>query len=341
MSPWKGRPYLAILGGKEEDRFTNYLAELLQDKEVLASFCGRFLRSQCGFELDPDSGLNARTQVIVPDGRPDLAIRGNSTYLLIEAKVSSWLHEDQLQSYAEALDRWQRENPTGKACLFVLVPERQVGATLAVARQQLSSPALERWTPRAVSWEQVASFLESLADGVDDRNLGVHLRDFKELVNYRFGTAARPFLAEEASILQDSLVANALERVLNVVDRVVTSLSDRGVKLGNKGVTNEDYIGYKLVLGDREWWYGLWISPWSRLGESPTFLQLPGVANKSMDNIPGGLPNPLQFEVDSDLREWVVPLVHREGVELDKLAEEHFGIIWRYMTEVQESGTKR
>ena len=35
MQEWPGRPYKALASGKEEDRFTRVLAELLTSREVL------------------------------------------------------------------------------------------------------------------------------------------------------------------------------------------------------------------------------------------------------------------------------------------------------------------
>jgi hypothetical protein len=335
MSSWAGRPYLAILGGKEEDRFTNYLAELLKDPDMLAAFTGTFLKDHCGLLINSEPGMTAQTQVTVAGGRPDLAIRAKSTYLLFEAKVSSWLHEDQLKPYAEELEKWKKDNPKGAARLFVLVPESQVNTSLVVARQQLSEPPLNNCIPIAISWEQVANFFATRASGVDDRNLCVHLNDFKELVNYRFGTMGRPFTSEEVKTLQDSLVANALERVLALVDKVVASLGERGVNCSVSRGT--DYIGYNLRYGERGWWYGLWITPWARLGASPAFLQLLGLANRPAPSIPDRLPGPFSFEVNSS-KQYVVPLVHREGVGIDIMAEEHSNLIWRYLKEVPNSG---
>ncbi len=338
MSSWVGRPYLAILGGKEEDRFTNYLAEILKDPSILAAFTGIFLKDHCRLLLKQEPGMMAQSQVTVAGGRPDLAIRAKSTYLLFEAKVSSWLHEDQLIPYAEELEKWKKDFPEGVAGLFVLVPESQVSAALNVARQQLSEFPLSNWIPVAISWEQVANFFGIQASGVDDRSLGVHLSNFKELVNYRFGTMGRPFSSEEVKVLEDSLVANALERVSALVDKVVASLSERGVYCNvSKGSI---YLGYILRYREHEWWYGLWINPWARLGTSLVFLQLSGFLNRPLPSIPDNLQRPVLFEYDGS-KHYVVPLTHREGVGIDILAEEHSNIIWRYLTEVTNSGTNK
>ena len=65
MNTQAGKPYLAILGGKEEDRFTKYLDELLCSPVVLDTF----LKEVCGIEGSAGDQIFARTQVTVPVSR--------------------------------------------------------------------------------------------------------------------------------------------------------------------------------------------------------------------------------------------------------------------------------
>ena len=191
MSTWAGRPHLSILGGKEEDRFTQYLAELLRAPVVLSAF----LKSVCGLSAIVDSQISARTQVTIPGGRPDLAIRSESLYLLCEAKVSSWLHEEQLTPYARELEQWHQAHPQGTARLFVLAPQRQVGGIVQAAERDLAGAGLDQWRPTSITWEQIAALFQGL--DVEDRRLMLHLQEFAEIVTYRLGEPLRPFTLEE------------------------------------------------------------------------------------------------------------------------------------------------
>lgn len=94
VSHWSGSPVLAILAGKEEDRFTEFLVHLLQSPEVLRPF----LKEVCELEVTNAelTSLRVRTQVTVVGGRPDIAIQSPDFYFLFEAKVGSWLHNEQL-----------------------------------------------------------------------------------------------------------------------------------------------------------------------------------------------------------------------------------------------------
>jgi hypothetical protein len=131
VGTWTGRPHLSILGGKEEDRFTVHLCELLRDTGVLRAFITKI----CGGEVAPDSTVSPSVQVTVPGGRPDLAIRGDSVYLLLEAKIGAWVHKDHLAPYAIALGEWRWEHPAGGAGLFVLAPQRQMSGIVASAQR--------------------------------------------------------------------------------------------------------------------------------------------------------------------------------------------------------------
>ena len=337
MGSWNGRPYLAILGGKEEDRFTYYLSELLKDHDLLAAFIHKFLKSASGRSFQTDPGMTARIQVTVPGGRPDLAVRASLLYLLFEAKIGSWLHEDQLLPYAKELEAWKGENSSGEAALFLLVPESQVRSALEESERQLGKSSQKNWFPTAISWERLADFLALQAEGVDDKHLALHLLNFKDLVTFRLGELSRPFTTEETDLLRDSLVANSLQRTSAIMNTVVQGLGSHGVTVTSGSSKSFEYIGYNLSYNKRGWWYGVWFPAWARIGVSPVFLQLVGFTNKAVTALPHQLPGPQLYQ-DGSTQNQLVPLAHREGVDLDTLASEHTQTIWRYMTEVPESG---
>jgi len=327
MKPWTGRPHLSILGAKEEDRFTHYLCELLRAPSVLAAF----LKDLCNVEVKPN--VNVSMQPQVTEGRPDLAIRGESTYLLFEAKVGSWLHEDQLSPYARELDQWLRKNPAGTARLFVVAPHRQVLGIAHTAKQELSEAGLSHFQPVGIAWEQIATLFQTL--DANDPRLNLHLREFSEIILYRLGEPTRPFTVEECKLLDDPLVARSLHRARLLIEHVKQILSNQGFSF--KDSRGFLYDGYGVAFEGRTWWYGIWIDAWAKLGLSPIFLQLLGLTNRVVPLIPEGLPSPVSVQFGK-LEEQVVPLPIRDAVELESLAREQANIILRYTTELPESG---
>jgi hypothetical protein len=330
MSVWPGRPHLSILGGKEEDRFTQYLCELLRAPVVLE----RFLKEVCGLVVTADEQVSARTQVTVPGGRPDLAVRGDSLYLLFEAKVGSWLHEDQLTPYARELEQWLQSHFHGTALLFVVAPHPQISGIVNAAERELSEAGLDRWHPKPISWEQIGTLCKSLEADVGDRRLALHLEEFAEIITYRLGELSRPFTAEECRLLEDPLVARAIRQSRMLVTRVTNVLSGQGVTFNPS--TGFLWDGYNAKYGGRSWWYGLWIDAWAKVGISPVFLQLSGLEDRSIPPVPEGLPTPVPVQFGR--LQYLVPMPLRDGVEIDLLAAEHSNVFWRYVTEVPQSG---
>jgi len=88
---WEGRPAMALLSGKEEDRFTSYLCELLKSREVLAGFLSKL----CGVAPnDLGTAVEVRTQVTVPGGRPDLVIELNGGISSLAEVAEHLVHVD-------------------------------------------------------------------------------------------------------------------------------------------------------------------------------------------------------------------------------------------------------
>lgn len=323
VSGWTGRPHphLSLLGGKEEDRFTLYLCELLRDEWVLR----RFVTKICGVEVAPNTSLSALIQATVPGGRADLAITGESVYLLFEAKVGSWLHEDQLMPYATALDEWHREHPTGTTRLFVLAPEGQVSRVPNVGI--------------GITWEAVARLFQELQSETSDPRLAVYLQDFAEIVFHRLGEPSRPFTLEEVQLLESALTARALRRAKDVANRAAEQLLTLLQGATCNPSYGVEYDGYWLKYGGRGWWFGIWMAAWAKVGQSPSFLHLNGFDNRSLPVLPDGLSNPVEAQL-GNRGQWVIPLVIRDGVDLETLAREHADIIRKYVTETPESGAR-
>ncbi|MBZ4414700.1 PD-(D/E)XK nuclease family protein [Myxococcus sp. XM-1-1-1] len=336
-SSWTGQPILAVLGSKEEDRFTELLVHLLQAPEVLRAF----MRELCGIEVSEAElvSLKARTQVTVPGGRPDIVIQGPARYCLFEAKVSSWLHEGQLLPYSQELQRWQIAHPGGKAHLFLLAPSQSSRGLMQTALQQLSQAAVTSAELSVLDWEKVAEVLAKTSEQVSSLRLRVYLHDFKELVAYRMGEPERPFTREEAQLLGDPLVARALLRARRLIGRIVSTLEEQnGGMIKSRRYAGPEWDGYVLRALGRWWWFGFWPDAWATAGESALVLQVPGFREQHFGDLPAGFMQPLKCRTSKNETWWVVPLVLREQVDLDILVAEHAATISAWMNGFPESG---
>jgi hypothetical protein len=258
------------LADKEEDRFTQFLCQLLQSPEVLRVF----LAEACHVEVDDVADLIVATQTTIPDGRPDLVIAGPRHYFLFEAKVGSWMHDDQLVPYAKHVKAWVAEHQDGQGRLFLLAPAVSVPGLVDDARAQLGDPI------EGIPWEAIALLFDQLSRQVHDNDLQVHLATFVDLVRYRLGEGDSPFTGEEIDVLRDALTARALHRAYLVLERVAAMLKRQSRQpLSLTLSSSSKWQGYTIRTDERWWWFGVWLEVWAGLGRSPLILQLPGLTN--------------------------------------------------------------
>lgn len=337
MSTWRGKPYLALLAHKEEDRFTEYLCQLLQSEEVLIPF----LRDLCTVETPViSSKLSVKTQVTVAGGRPDLTIRGDNIYLLFEAKVASWLHDNQVIPYVKALLSWKEKHPEAVTNLYLVSPARSGVDMLEIGRSFLTSIEPISLEIHLITWESIASLFNTISQSskVSDPRLVFYLNEFVELVTHRLGEAERPYTAEEVKLLYDTSVGRIIMRASTIVQKTGRTLFRNATdQFDIKDSTGPDFDGYNIRSTNRKWWFGVWISVWANLGEGPIFLQLPGFSGRALPDIPSELPGPMEYKAATSTG-FVVPLRIRAQIQLDQLAEEHANIIRRYYLEFPESG---
>lgn len=277
-SSWIGAPSFALIRGKEEDRFTFYLQQLLESDWVR----DRFLIEVCKIAAPPTS-LKPRAQFCVPGGRPDLCLFGGDAMLLFEAKLFAPLRREQLLSYASAVRQFQRLNLGSVAGLFLVVPQYRRSAIESDVRQFLTQEPIEPpVSPLVVTWEAIAGLFSELAEEArDDTRLSVHLGDFSELVQeYLADPWTNPITFEEVTLMNDSKpIASMLLRCLALTDSMQSRLADAGLLISpytawNRADRNCGY-GFSLAVPDAtDAWVGVWLEGWERDGTTPVFLWL-------------------------------------------------------------------
>ncbi len=331
MSDWAGEPFRALLFHQEEDRFTEYLCQLLRSPEAL----GPFLESVCKLPGLDFNSLSVQTQVQVPGGRPDLVIRNDSTLLLFEAKISAELSSRQLVPYAQKLIEWKQLHPEGTAGLFLItaaVNSRYQGqqGTLMLENEGIDWPALE-----AITWEEIAQNLGEI--GSAEPRLAAHLTEFRELVSWRFGDSNRPFTAEECRRLEDGLLGGALNVCERLTDEIAAGLHERGFTAAfGSGRGSQGYV----IRNDRAWWWvGIWFGAWARAGGSPLVFHLSGLKGgaKPLPEIPEEFAQPVLYSSSAGVR-YVIPLVLRPGVSLETLKSEFVETIASFCTAFPQTG---
>jgi hypothetical protein len=320
-------PVEALLCGKEEDRFTDFLARLLREKDLAS----RFLREVCHYE--PKRGRpEVHTQVVVPDGRPDLVISGPDYLLVVEAKLASWLHERQLEPYDAFLKSRKAESKGLETMLMLLGPEGSRAAMEAEGKKQAASSY-----SGVLSWEAVAQFCRTEASVHAGTRACFYLEDFADLIEYRLGDLPRPFTSDEADLLSDPLAARAFNAARIAVADLVEALSKiPSVEIGRTNAGG-GYEGYSLRSKGRQWWFGFWPGAWPSVGKSPLMLQLLGLGGDSVPPLLEGV-EPAVRSLAEGRRGWVVPLSITPDIDPSQLAAAHARTIFAWVTQAPKSG---
>ncbi|MEP6651971.1 MAG: PD-(D/E)XK nuclease family protein [Myxococcales bacterium] len=331
--PWTGRVARALLAGKEEDRFTAFLEQLLKSELVLAAF----LKEVCGIPSVAFStgDLTVATQVQIPNGRPDLVITGPNIFLVFEAKVSAWLHKDQLVSYAQAQSKWRVARPEGIAKLFIVAPQSGLVGLTATSRDQIGAIATPEFFA-AVSWEAIAGLFKTVQAGIRNEELRTSLLLFVQLVETRLGEMSEPFSGEEERLLADPLTGRSIGRVLEVLQRVSGKLSSREPRIKQTAASGMTWQGYTLRYDERWWWLGLWPPVWRQTGVSPLILQTPGIKPTEVAFWDSELPKPVPYKTDHE--GMAVPLPMAAGEDFDLVATGIVNIVVAYIVNRPTSG---
>lgn len=329
---WSGKPSLALLADKEEDRFTVLLAELLRSRLVLEAFLGL-----C--EIDPQESVSAlavRNQVTVTDGRPDLVIYAPRTYLLFEAKVGSWLHEGQAEAYIDALMAWSRTTPGGLARLTLIAPQHACERLRAEANAyaaQVGAPAVHH-----VSWEAIAGRFATVALDGAAPPLKAHLEMFADVVSVRLGQPKRPFTAEEVGLLGDVQVALAYHRVWRACVELIARLkSSKELELKITASSSAQWQGYTLRSNGRWWWLGLWPEVWAQIGITPFVLQIPGLDGYPPRRVSPDVPETVVYRYSGRSR-MVIPMELVASESPEAMSDRHFKIVRTAIVGCPETG---
>jgi hypothetical protein len=261
-------PIISILAANEEDRFTSYLAALLEDPIVLNQFLD--LSPKTRIPEAEFASLRTQMQVQFEGGRPDLVISGDHTLFVYEAKVGSWIHGNQLAEYARHLRSWRAANPKSNAALMLVSPSSQLSALVSEAKSVAGKIKVD-----GISWEQISDLASTVARKVPSDRMRIYLEDFAELIEYRLGEVGRPFTAEELSILGDRQLATALYRAFDLLPDVVSNLKGRfGNRLKTVKSNGAQFTGYDLHFGGQRYWFGIWVYTWAKVGGYPVCVQI-------------------------------------------------------------------
>ena len=341
---WQPQIHRAVLLRNEEDRFTEFLAQLLQAPAVRRVFVNELCHKEgVGPILNEIccDHLKVYTQVQIEGGRPDLVIKdekGDKVFLLFEAKVGSWLHEDQLVPYAREVEIWKQDNPGGVARLYIIAPKGNSENQCSEGEKQIRDAGIESVTPVAIAWEDISDKFRGLSESVKGIKLKVFMETFVELVRWRFGEWCRKFTNEEVQFLADPLVPPIFARLSSIVHRIRKELLKLDDFRSSCIISPGGGEGYYLSFEGKKWWFGLWFDGWRTVRDSPLIFQLLGFEDRLPLRLPEVRPCPVQYTAWNNTKGYAVPLPLREDVEIDVLVKEHADIIRRYCKECPGSG---
>lgn len=277
---WMGRPALAYMASKEEDRFTVFLAQLLLYPPFFEHFCSQLL------ETKPPPGLlpadTITTQRIIDGGRPDVSIAWTGFTCLIEAKLSSYLHFDQLVPYGRELERLVITTPATVTRLVILAPRSSLNGEMETGRHQLVGAGI-KIEPLGISWEQIATALRELLGhaSLHDESFRHHAAAFCDWIDLALGAEVRPLSTSEIHALGDRGVGLGVELAYRLTDKIAEAITggESGGSLELKFEQSKKgdyslYYGYRIVRrGVRIGWFGVWIGPWVANGVSPLWYE--------------------------------------------------------------------
>ena len=323
MEDWTGKPYLALLADKEEDRFTEFLGHLLRSKELLKYFIHNICELTSIQDFDE---LRIQTQLIVEEGRPDLVISNDSTYLVFESKVGSAPETTQLKRYMAHIQKWNETHAEGITKLFLIAPLANIDFFIEEANKQIIANLVGHYEELVgISWEMIAKSFYGFKDNISNNTLKVHLEEFYELVNYRLGTLDRPFTQEEINIYEDNLTAQAILRGRELVEKIRLKLIPEFRIQNNGGFSAAKSLsygigfeGYYFTYENRKWWFGVWIDVWAEIGVSPVVLQLLGKRKENSMSLSSNFPRPMFSRRGNG---YFIPYKITAGEELDSIAK--------------------
>jgi hypothetical protein len=315
---WSGQPERAFLAAQEEDRFSEFLCQLLGAPSVL----DQFLTQLCGQKLSAQelARTQVTTQEVVGDGRVDLVIRSSKRLQVFLARITAWRPGGQLTAYAKYAEQWLADHPGGKASLVIVAPQATLESVLAAAKTELERK-FKGVELTKLAWEQVATLAQSLAPVVADLRLKTNLELFAGLIAYRLGKPLRPFTAREIELLQDPAAGTVIHMAAEVVHRTAQVLKDNwwlpkklsvSVASGSK---DQFYTGYSLWIDKKEFWFGVWIESWMACG-APICMQSYAFA-VSKD----ALPNLTKIRIPKGDEYQIIPLPLLADVEIDQQAQ--------------------
>jgi hypothetical protein len=330
MKDWKGKPFLALLAGKEEDRFTAFLCELLKAPFVLREF----LEQVCNIDVAEPEKFIVATQVVVEGSRPDIVIKSDSALYIFEAKVSSWLHEGQLEQYAGYL--LGQAKSIQNYCLFMICPEN----SMTSAEKDGEELKIDKNHYKVISWEGIRRLFDSIEPAIGDPNLSIHLSAFSDLVKQRFGESLKSYTSEQIHLLSDSqagLVLYTVFTAMKLLCETLLNFTNNEAEISTSpGI---EYGGYWIRYKGRKWWFGVWPEVWKNLGQSPLFFQLTGRIDEQLNLHDDSVPMPHITTLSSKQVATVVPLTFSSDVQLSEIVKDFANTIIYYCKNHPESGS--
>lgn len=213
---------------------------------------GRFVIDAHGCKMD--------FQCTLPGcGRPDVLLSAEDTYILVEVKVSRWRGltkyqalDDQDVDVGNYLHYLEKRLERNRLLVLLVPPEWEMTPEVR-AQIQKRKDLVEQ-----VTWDKVLNVVERLSRSTGD----VLLFEYYELLNKQF--ARLSFTQEETAVLiHDAGSLRTVQKLNNLVDKVVKKGKNKGYKFGDARKNQEmEYGVYFNVGNDELLWFGIWTDLW-------------------------------------------------------------------------------
>jgi hypothetical protein len=243
-----------------EDAHTELFAELLRINELADAFTKELLGFQMERSALEEQEVETQWQNVEGSGRPDVAIRAPSYFVLVENKLGAGLTKNQPGGYLEELASWKSSHESGTAVLCIQVPasrlesiERKVWEALKLPLDTGVTAEVRRVGIRLITWQQTADVFGGVA--LSDP-IAAYLRDcFCELIPTSTTHVPLELDEERLEMINDIRMQNAVVALQDTLARLRRKVREQDYKTGDAaGPADFSYQGFALQRADKGGW---------------------------------------------------------------------------------------
>ena len=237
------------------------LCSLMAFKPIREQIIRIFTKNEYGAETFEYNSIN--TQSKRECGIPDIIIENKNIIILVEVKTSLYtgLTSNQPENYLSYLKKYEAKNKY----FVALIPKKY--QHIQKIKDSLSDENNITISSHIVTWESLASSLEKS----ELSKMNQYVYDFCHHIKKKYLFKKIQLSYKECSFMYEKSTATGLKKVLNIVDKLMIIIQDKGYSIekecNNKWWDNGAY-GFFINSKDDNYllWVGVWFDYWENSG---------------------------------------------------------------------------